>query len=138
MTTIDDLSDDVVGVIKEYLPPTTLVWLNATYYDKYKHLIKHLIPEDRFEDYIRDTVRRDNSFVLEHIVRENIERWVKLKRWRYKNMVFSDYLHFIYNYSIETESHKSRKLIDTIATELFGKKWHKKNGIRYIRTKWMS
>lgn len=138
MTSINHLSQDVIGVIKSFLPPSTLVWLNASNYDKYNYVIKDLIAEDRFEDYIRDMVRHDNSFVLEHIVRENIERWVKLKRWRYKNMIFSDYLHFIYNYSIETESHKSRKLIDTIATEVFGKKWHKKNGIRYIRTKWMS
>jgi len=138
MTSIENISDDVLSVIKSFIPPSTLVWLNASYYCKYNNLIRNMIPEDRFEDYIRDMVRQDNSFVLDHIVRENIERWIKLKRWRYKNMIFTDYLHFIYSFAIENESHKSRKLIDRIATELFGKKWHKKNGIRYIRTKWMS
>lgn len=138
MRDINNLPEDIVYVIKSFIPSSTLVWLNSSYYDNYKKNIMGLIPSERFEDYIRDMVRHDNCFVLEHIIKENIERWKKLKRWRYKNMVFSDYIHFIYNYAIENNANKSRKLIDTIATQLFGKKWHKKNGIRYIRTKWMS
>ena len=136
MTTIENLNADVLEIIKGYLPATTLVWLNKTYYNTHNHLIKDMIDKQRFEDYIRAMVRENNTFVVKHIIRENIFRWAKLTRWRYKNVIYFDYIHFIFNYAIENNAHNCRDLINLIATELLGEKWHKKNGIRYIRNKW--
>ena len=138
MTTIDNLPQELVDYIKDFIPPTTLVWLNKKNYTKYSKKIRGMISDSRFEDYIRDMVRQDNDFVMRHIVNENIYRWIKLKRWRYKNIIYFDYIHFIYNYATEHQSFKCRDLIDNIATQLFGEKWHKKNGIKYIRRKWMN
>ncbi len=138
MNNIEDLPEVIVGVIKSYIPPTTLVWLNKENYVKYNNEIKSMIHPSRFEDYIRDMVRSDNIFVLRHIILENIHRWIKMKRWRYKNIIYYDYVHFIFNYAIENSAFKSRDLINKVATQLFGIKWHKKNGIKYIRTKWMN
>lgn len=138
MNNIEDLPEVIVGVIKSYIPPTTLVWLNKENYVKYNNEIKSMIHPSRFEDYIRDMVRSDNIFVLRHIILENIHRWIKMKRWRYKNIIYYDYVHFIFNYAIENGAYKSRDLINKVATQLFGIKWHKKNGIKYIRTKWMN
>ena len=138
MTTIDNLPQELVDYIKDFIPPTTLVWLNKENYTKYSKKIRGMISDSRFEDYIRDMVRQDNDFVMRHIINENIYRWIKLKRWRYKNIIYFDYIHFIYNYATEYQSFKCRDLIDNIATQLFGEKWHKKNGIKYIRRKWMN
>lgn len=138
MSNINSLPVELVEHIKDYIPPSTLVWLNKEYYNKYCKKIRQTILDSRFEDYIRDTVRQDNVYVMKHIIYENIYRWIKLKRWRYKNIIYFDYIHFIYNYATEHQSFNCRDLIDNIATQLFGKKWHKKNGIKYIRTKWMN
>lgn len=138
MTNIDDLPEVIVGIIKSYIPPTTLVWLNKENYNKHNKVIRSMIHPSRFEDYIRDIVRSNNVFVLRHIIVENINRWIKMKRWRYKNIIYYDYIHFIFNYAIENSAYKSRDLIDEVATQVFGIKWHKKNGIKYIRTKWMT
>uniref|UniRef100_A0A6C0CPT0 Uncharacterized protein n=1 Tax=viral metagenome TaxID=1070528 RepID=A0A6C0CPT0_9ZZZZ len=137
-TSITSLPLEIVSIIKSYIPPTSLVWLNKNNYNNYNHLIRRMIPDHRFEDYIRDTVRYDNVFILRHIIKENINRWLKMRRWRYKNIIYYDYLHFIYNYAIEQQSYKARDLINMVATEVLGIKWHKKNGIKYIRTKWTS
>ena len=88
MNNIEDLPEVIVGVIKSYIPPTTLVWLNKENYVKYNNEIKSMIHPSRFEDYIRDMVRSDNIFVLRHIILENIHRWIKMKRWRYKNIIY--------------------------------------------------
>mgnify|MGYP001089469132 CR=1 FL=1 len=138
MTNIEELPEVIVSIINSYIPPTTLVWLNKEYYNKHNNVVKSIIHPSRFEDYIRDMVRNNNVFVLRHIILENINRWIKMKRWRYKNIIYYDYIHFIFNYAIENEAYKSRDLIDKVATQIFGIKWHKKNGIKYIRTKWMT
>jgi len=138
MSNIDNLPEELVEHIKDYIPPSTLVWLNKDYYSKYCKKIRQTILDSRFEDYIRDIVRRDNVYVMKHIIYENIYRWIKLRRWRYKNIIYFDYIHFIYNYATHHQSFNCRDLIDNIATQLFGKKWHKKNGIKYIRTKWIN
>ena len=138
MTSINKLPEVIVGIIKSYIPPTTLVWLNKENYNKHNKVIRSMIHPSRFEDYIRDIVRSNNVFVLRHIIVENINRWIKMKRWRYKNIIYYDYIHFIFNYAIENSAYKSRDLIDEVATQVFGIKWHKKNGIKYIRTKWMT
>ena len=138
MTNIDDLPEEIIDIINSNISPTTLVWLNKSNYIKYNYIIKSMIHTSRFEDYIRDMVRNNNVFVLKHIIVENINRWVKMKRWRYKNIIYYDYIHFIFNYAIENNAYKSRELIDKVATQVFGVKWHKKNGIKYIRTKWMN
>ena len=54
MTNIDDLPEVIVGIIKSYIPPTTLVWLNKENYNKHNKVIRSMIHPSRFEDYIRD------------------------------------------------------------------------------------
>jgi hypothetical protein len=138
MLTIDNLPIELVDYIKDYIPPTTLVWLNKKNYLLYNEKIRGIISDNRFEDYIRDMVRQNNIFVMKHIINENIHRWIKLKRWRYKNIIYFDYIHFVYNYATRHQSFNCRDLMDEIATQLFGEKWHKKNGIKYIRRKWIN
>jgi hypothetical protein len=122
--------------ILPFIPPITLVWLNKENYNKYKSCIRKQIPDSSFESYIRVLVRKNHAFTLEHVVRENIQKWIRMKKYRYKNIIAPDYLHFIYYFAAEHESRQSMKLIDNIAREMIETKWHKRNGARTIRTKW--
>ena len=36
MRDINNLPEDIVYVIKSFIPSSTLVWLNSSYYDNYK------------------------------------------------------------------------------------------------------
>ena len=49
----------------------------------------------QYENYIRDVIRRDNQFVFQKIIEENITRWLNMRQYRYKNMVFSNYFYYI-------------------------------------------
>ena len=131
MNTISELPDDIIRLIKEYIPIHKLIFVNSLYYKSYHYLIKKYIP--LFENYIRDTIRRDNEFVFEQIIRENINYWVKKKQYIYKNMMFNNYIYFIIHYCIENNSDKCRLIIKNYLSK--GNlciNQHKKNIVKYI------
>lgn len=128
--------DIVAYCIFPFLGPETLVWTSKTNYNTHNNVIRSLISNSDFESYIRMLVRKDYSFVFEHVIRENIQRWLKMTRYRYNNQLAVDYLHFIYYYAGEQRSNECEKLINHLACEMLGSKWHKRNGVRSIRTKW--
>jgi hypothetical protein len=86
--------------------------------------------------YIRDTIRRDNNFVFEMIVRENYLKWFEIKNYTYNNYEFKNYVYFVINYCIENESNKCRNFITEFLQELgLYKNQHKKNFVKYIKWK---
>jgi hypothetical protein len=131
MNKISDLPDEIIQLIKEYIPIYKLVFVNSIYYKSYHCLIKKQIPF--FENYIRDTIRRDNEYVFEQIIRENLNYWVKKRQYIYKNMIFTNYIYFIIHYCIENNSDKCRLLIKNYLSK--GNlciNQHKKNVVKYI------
>lgn len=133
----DTLPIDTINCIVTFISPEILVWLNKENYIRYHACIRKQIPDKLFESYIRYLVRKNHSFTLEHVIRENIDKWVQMKKYRYKNTLEPDYLNFIYHFAIQHEAQKSMEVINTIACDIIGTKWHKRNGVRSIRTKWI-
>ena len=97
---VNKLPTDIVGIIEEYIPKKHFVFTNKTNYDLYHHLIKPTIKT--YEMYIRDTIRRDNNFVFEMIVRENYLNWFEIKKYTYNNYEFKNYVYFVINYLCES------------------------------------
>ena len=89
---INELPEEIIQLIKEYMPATVLAFLNKTNYLSYHFLLKNVIPN--YENYIRDVIRRDNDFVFENIIRENYDKWLQNKNYFYKNMLFKNYIYF--------------------------------------------
>ena len=88
---VNKLPTDIVGIIEEYVPKKEFTFTNKTNYDLYHHLIKPTIKT--YEMYIRDTIRRDNDFVFEMIVRENYLNWFEIKKYTYNNYEFKNYVY---------------------------------------------
>jgi hypothetical protein len=131
---VNKLPMDVVNIIEEYVPKKEFTFTNKTNYELYHHLIKPSIKN--YEMYIRDTIRRDNIFVFEMIVRENYYKWFVIKNYTYKNYDFKNYAYFVINYCIENESTKCRDFIIDFLEELgLYKNQHKKNFVNYIKWK---
>lgn len=129
---ISNLPDVIIEIIKEYVPKKIFVFTNKQNYTLYHSLIKGSIP--KYENYIRDIIRRDNFFVFEYIVRENFEFWMKIKNYAYKNMIFKFYLFFVIHYCIENDSNNCRNFINNFMEEHgLCKNLHKKNVVKYIR-----
>jgi hypothetical protein len=126
------LPKDVTNIIKDYISIYKMVWVNKTYYLKYHCLLKNCIC--LYENYIRDMIRRDNNFVLNEILRENYVKWMSMKKYTYKNLIFSNYLYFLLDYCQENESSKCRYLVfNTMENKGLCKNLFKKNIIKHIR-----
>jgi hypothetical protein len=134
MKQIYDLPDDIINLIKEFIPYIKLVFVNKIFYNLYHHTIKKIIP--LYENYTRDIIRRDNDFVFQRVVKENIDLWIKNKEYIYKNMVFNNYVYFLINYCIENESERCREvLLYFLSKRDLYINLHKKNVVKYIKWK---
>jgi hypothetical protein len=81
-------------------------------------------------------IRRDNEFVFEKIITENIELWIKKKEYIYKNMIFNNYIYFIINYCIENNSERCRDILTNyLSKRHLCRNLHKKNVVKYIKWK---
>ena len=131
---INKLPYEIIDIIKEYIPKQKLAFTNKSNYLLYHNSLKRNIKN--YDNYIRDMIRRDNEFVFKLIVSENYKKWYEIKQYRYKNMVFTNYLYFAINYCIEHDSNNCRNSIDNFLKQQgLGKNLHKKNVIKYIRWK---
>lgn len=128
------LPDVLVSHIYDFIPRIALVFTNKEKYNLYHiHLKKYII---NYENYIRDTIRRDNHFVIGKIVEENFNIWIKICDYMYKNMIFKNYAYFVIHYCIENESTKCREVVIDFLKQLgLCKNLHKKNIVKYIRWK---
>ena len=129
---IKRLPEEVVNIIYEFIPRTALLLTNNFYYTSYHKVLRSSIKQ--YENYIRDVIRRDNEFVFQKIVEENISRWLNMRQYRYKNKIFSNYFYFVIDYCIENDSDKCREILDYFIKERqLCKNLHKKNVVKYVR-----
>jgi hypothetical protein len=129
---IYNLPDELRDYIRFFMQDVRFVFTNRLNYRLFHSFLTPYI--SKYENYIRDTIRRDNEFVFDRVIRENYLKWLNIRNYRYKNMIFKNYLYFVIHYSIENDSSNCRKIIHIFAEELgLCKNLHKKNIVRYIR-----
>jgi hypothetical protein len=129
---ISELPEEIISKIFDYIPRQKLIYVNSTYYKLYHYLLKSHIPV--YESYVRDMIRKDNYFVFERLIRENIEGWIKNRQYRYKDMVFSNYIYFVLHFCVENNSERCRNiLIEELSKRNLCRNLHKKNIIKYIK-----
>lgn len=135
LETVKNLPDALIEIVYSYLPNRVKIFLNKTLYLQNNHLIKSYIIQGNMENYIRDTLRRDHSFVFSHILNENLKKWVfDIKNYKYKNNVYKNYLYFLKEFCLIHESTKCRNIINELLEKNdLCKNQHKKNPVRNIR-----
>lgn len=133
---IDLLPSVIVSKIQEYIPIKISLFFTREDYLKYHKLVKSFIPRHNLESYIREVVRRDNQFVFQQILNENYKRWIQIKNYQYKNIIYRNYIIFMKDYCMSCESNKCINAIIIFLEELgLCKNQHKKNPIKHIRWK---
>ncbi len=132
---INILPQELIELIKEYIPHIVYVFLNKEYYYKYHYLFSEYI-KSQSELYIRSMIRQDNNFVINKLFYESSYHWLSMRDYYYKDCIYMNYLYFLLHYSIDNESEKCVKLLNYLIKELgLVKNQHKKKTIRYIRWK---
>jgi hypothetical protein len=138
---INKLPIELIQYIKSYLTPNVLLLLNKSLYDKYHFCIKSNIlnVKKQYDNYVRDTIRRDNFFVFTRILRECLKQWLNYKNYYYKDKIYMNYLYFLRDYCCINESNNCRNIIDQHLFETgLSKNQHKKNLVKIIKRKWMN
>jgi hypothetical protein len=129
---LSDLPYDIINLIKQFIPLQYLVFVNKIFYNLYHHTIRANIL--LFDNYVRDMIRQDNNMVFDKILRENIYLWLKNKQYRYKNMIFNNYIYFILHYCIENNSERCKEIIHVYLKKRdLCRNLHKKNVVKYIK-----
>jgi hypothetical protein len=130
---IKKLPIEIERYIKDFIPIQVLCFLNKKYYIKYHKYVKDWVPKELYENYLRDMVRRDNDFVVNLLVKENYKKWLQIKKYRYKNTIYGNYICFMDSFCIENQSTKCRNsLKDFLNKTGLSKNQHKKNTITNI------
>jgi hypothetical protein len=128
------LPDVMIEYIKLFISPLNIIFTNKKNYYLHHHIIKQSIKD--YEEYTRFMIRQDNELVVKKIIEENYSKWYKMREYRYKNQVFSNYLYFIMFYCVENDSNNCRNAICIFLKEHgLGKNLHKKNIVKYIKWK---
>jgi hypothetical protein len=131
---IKQLPTDILYIIKEFLPISITVFLNKDLYIKNHKIVKRYISKNSYENYIRNMIERDNSFVIQQLMNENFERWYKFKNYLYKNICYYNYIYFLIEFSIINNSIDCmKKLKSHLLNTGLSKNQHKKNAIKSIR-----
>ena len=131
---IISLPDVLIEYIKEYIPFKQMVFSSKEYYLLYHAFIKNMILKNNYENYIRDTIRRDHYFVFERMTKENWKRWLSIRDYRYKNSIYSNYIYFLKDFCLINDSTNCRNVLNNFLKEQgIGKNQHKKNIVKNIR-----
>lgn len=132
MTLLIDLPDDLVRLIWEYVPTIKRVFTHKRMYEQHHEILRTAIP--RYDQYVLDMIQRDCHIVFEHILRENINHWMRRVQHRYKNMVFNNYIYYIVHYCSEYNAHDCKEIVhDYLQKRQLCRNLHKKNVVKYIK-----
>ena len=102
---INQLPNELLDIIFSYLPDVSKMRLNKHFYEKYHKMVLSKLVKD-CESYIRFMIRRDNDFIIKHLIKENYNRWIGFKNYYYNLIDFDDYICFLKYYSSENNSEK--------------------------------
>ena len=130
---IQYLPDDIVHIIFEKLLPYNKIFLNKEFYMKFNPIIDPYI--NNCENYIRDIIRKDYSFVFKFIVERKFKKWLRMRNYSYNNIIYPDYVHFLLFFTSSNNAYKCNDLIN-LHLNLSGlkKEWRKNSRIKY--NKW--
>lgn len=126
------LDDNLINLIKEYIPIQRFVCTNRENFKAHHHHIKPFIKN--YANYIFNTILRDNEFVFNEIIRENFYDWSEIVLPQYKNIIFKNYVYLINYYCFENGSRQCELIMSLFLREHgLDKNLHKKNTHKYIR-----
>jgi len=142
LSNVKQLPQELINIVFDYIRPVVLVTLNKSYYSLFHPSIKYYLcnVKHQYDNYVRDIVRRDNSFVFCQVLKENYRHWLHFQNYYYKEKNYINYLYFLMDYCLVYESNKCRQMIQSAlyGSNVVSKNQHKKNLVKIIKRKWMN
>ena len=126
------LPQELIDLIWQKIEPKYKIFVSKKYYLLYHPIL--IIPKYSYTGYLRGIIRNDCDFVVEQLLTENSEKFVKLTNIKYKDSVYGSYLDYILDLCIEYNASRSRIVIKEFNKLGLGKNIHKKK--RHKNIKW--
>lgn len=124
------LPNELTNLIYEYIPNKVKYFITKENYITNHMEINKLIPQEKYETYIRTIVRQDLDFVFNIVLHEHLVQWLfYMKNYIYKDEEYINYFYFIYFYALEYESVKCKTVCDYIINKIGLNKYKHKNKI---------
>lgn len=142
---INTIPMDIVLLIKEYIQIDVLLITNKTFYkknlmlerfNKFKKgpIIKRFY-NISIDTYVNRIIKKDLNYIFQLLIEYKYKHWIKLKNYKYKGHKFSNYIYFLEQLCIISNSNKCRNLIkDYEKNNSIVRKKHKK--IKHINNRW--
>jgi len=142
---INTIPMDVVFIIKEYMVVDTLLITNKKYYEKNIMMERFNIFKEgpickRFynislDTYINRLIKNDLNYIFQLLIEHKYKHWIRLKNYKYRGHRYSNYIYFLEQLCITSNSNKCRNIV--INYEQYNsiiRKKHKK--IKRINNRW--
>ena len=119
-----NLSNNLLLIIKSFIPKTIILFLTKENYLKYQKVIKKIIINIK-KSYMRFLLRNDFDFIFLFRIKEYGNNWCKNSKTKYKNMFFKNKLLLYKYYTIDNNSEKCKTIISNYINENMDLKQHK-------------
>lgn len=108
------LCSEIRNIILEYLSNDKLMWLTREKYKKYHYSLQPIFEsKGMYGNYIRYIIRNDFNIVFEMVMRSHdISSWKK-KKYVFRNVKYTNYIHFLDCFMFDNNAHKCRNILFT-------------------------
>jgi hypothetical protein len=130
--------DDVIGIIRSYVPIKQLYVVNKSYfYSCYPRIIENYSLKDAiFNSYIKRIIRKDCELQFRLISRQFYHSWVKPSKWVFNYSKYPNYAVFIKEYCNINNSQKCKNIISATINDTNSCNKNKYKKIKTFNTKW--
>ena len=110
------LGNDETNIIYSYIQPSTLALLSKPLYIKHHKNILVKTTDRDYNGFIRDTLRNKRDFIFKYIAQEHFNTWNTWRIYKFQNSIYNNYVSFLLQFCIDTNSQKCRQHILDIKT----------------------
>jgi hypothetical protein len=127
-----NIPDDVLGIIWEYMSCKQKKLVNK---ENYENVNQNLYTGNT-DSYLRKIIRKDYSYLFKKNIKCHYDKWYKMKKWIYKNMVLSNFIDYLRYLCIENNINNCKKILDNFQKKKGHYRKKKFKNIKTIRTRW--
>ena len=125
---IQTLPEELCEIIYKFIPSSTKALLtNKLFLKYYKIKICEFDFNNytKYDTYIRDIVRNGRELPFNIIINKAFSKWEKPKSWRWKNLIFPNYLSYVKHLTIRYNQTKLTYIVNKTMKHLSIKKYKK-------------
>ena len=104
---MDEICEDIILYINNFINPLWLKSCSKKYYSNYIENDSLIINDSK----IRRLIRKDSNYILDLILKTNIDTFIRRKKYTYRTYIYKNYIEFMIYYCINNESPKCINVI---------------------------